>query len=265
MATSGSCTDAYSGRTSFNGYLSVYRYAVSGTSARWGWELRARNPNGNSQTYMLDNKAGTVVVAGQSFPVSHSLDFRGGQSYIVLGSGVTGWINQGSGTPTISFSFSHGPAGVFGTASGSGSFSADSLATVPPAPKPLSVSNVTQTTARYQFQSQGQGAGTFLRWEAQWSTSATFATGNSPILTSSGTSDFTGLPPGTKVYFRSRGVNSYGAGAWSSIINATTLPSGARVGSGGGFPIAATAIGAGGAFPPTQILIGSGGTFRPPA
>ncbi len=146
-----------------------------------------------------------------------------------------------------------------------GSIQLPQIATVPPAPKPLGVTNITQTSALYSFLSQGIGGGTFLRWEAQWSTSPTFATGNSPIVTSSGTTDFTDLPPGTTIYFRSRGVNSLGAGAWSQIISATTLPSGARVGVGGAFPIASTAVGVAGGFVPAQILIGKGGVFVTPA
>ena len=144
-----------------------------------------------------------------------------------------------------------------------GSIQLPRFATVPPAPKPVGVTNVTQTSARYSFQSQGLGGGTFLRWEAQWSTSPSFTSGNGPIVPSSGTTDFNDLPPGTTVYFRSRGVNTLGNGAWSTVISATTLPSGVQVGTGTAFQMAPMSVGTATPFGPVEILIGKGGSFVP--
>ena len=97
--------------------------------------------------------------------------------------------------------------------------------TPPPAPSSLGVDQATTTSLRYRFSGNGDGGSPIVRWEFQYSTSATFASGNSAVLTSSGTSTVTGLNPGTKYYFRARGVNAIGAGSWSAISNGTTLPS----------------------------------------
>ena len=202
-----------------------------------------------------DPYTGAIFINGVNHPFSVDLDAGFGSRLLRI--------------ETVTYSQSVGIAqnatGTIGLG-GAASFSVDIVrATVPPAPTPLGVSLITQTTCRYQFSSNGLGSGTFLRWEAQWSTSPTFATGNGPIVTSSGTTDFTDLPPGTTLYFRSRGVNTHGNGAWSAIISATTLPSGARVGAGGSFVLAATSVGKSSAFVPTQILVGKGGSFLPPA
>jgi titin len=77
---------------------------------------------------------------------------------------------------------------------------------------------------RYQFNGPADDGGSgIIRWEYQYSTSPTFASGNSAVIASSGTSIATGLTPRTTYYFRSRGVNAVGNAAWSSIKSATTL------------------------------------------
>ena len=105
----------------------------------------------------------------------------------------------------------------------SGSITLSRLATKPPAPSPIGLDQITTTSMRYRFSSNGTGGATFLRWEFQYSTSPTFASGNSGLITSSGSSTVTGLVPNVRYYFRSRGVNSLGNGAWSTTSNALTL------------------------------------------
>ena len=95
-------------------------------------------------------------------------------------------------------------------------------ATAPPAPTKPTVSQITATGARVQFSSTGTGGAAITRWDLQYSTSSTFASGNETI-TSTGTSTLTGLANKTKYYLRARGVNSVGTGAWSAVANFTTL------------------------------------------
>ncbi|HEY5786985.1 MAG TPA: fibronectin type III domain-containing protein [Microlunatus sp.] len=93
---------------------------------------------------------------------------------------------------------------------------------VPPAPSPLSLDQITLTEIRYRFNGTGSGGSPIIRWEVQIDDDPAF--GSAVIETSTGTKTHTGLAPGTKYYFRSRGVNAIGNGAWSSVLNATTLP-----------------------------------------
>lgn len=103
-----------------------------------------------------------------------------------------------------------------------------SRATIPPAPTPLEFQNISHTGMRARFSGNGNGGSAIIRWESQYSTSPTFASGNSGLITSNGTVEQTGLLPGTKYYWRHRGVNSLGNGAWSAITSATTLAGGRR-------------------------------------
>jgi hypothetical protein len=103
-----------------------------------------------------------------------------------------------------------------------------SFARIPKAPAATingAVSEPTPTSLKYQFSGNGDGGSGIIRWEAQWSTTSDFSSGNGPVTTSSGTTVFTGLVPGTTHYFRSRGVNAVGNGPWGAFANGLTLPS----------------------------------------
>jgi hypothetical protein len=226
MATSGSCTDPYSGRTSFNGYLVVSRHSVSGTSARWAWTLYARNPNGSSSTYNLGSNPWTVNVEGQVFSGAHDLDFRGGQASIVLGSGVTGWISQGTGTRVINFSFSHGPAGVFGTAAGSGSFTANALVSLPGAPPAPVFRSATATSLSFTiFQPTSNGGSPVLDYTMAiyLPTSMGGALVESWVGTGSQQTSPETLNPGIAYRVQYRARNAVGLGGWSPLVNMSTL------------------------------------------
>lgn len=106
-----------------------------------------------------------------------------------------------------------------------GSIELPRIGTVPPPPNPLPTTpdQITATTMRYQFGSAGDGGANIVRWEYQYSTSPTFATGNSAVFASNGTSIVTDLMPSTTYYLRSRGVNTIGNGNWSAIRSGTTV------------------------------------------
>lgn len=110
--------------------------------------------------------------------------------------------------------------------------------TTPPAPIPLGVDQATASTLRYRFSSNGDGGSPVTSWTAQVATNAAFTTGVQ-TLTSSGTTTFTGLSSATTYYFRARGNNAYGAGAWSATMTGLT-DTGAYVSKNGvwvGIPI----------------------------
>jgi hypothetical protein len=95
------------------------------------------------------------------------------------------------------------------------------------APALVSVSEPSPTSLKYSFTGSGvdNGGSGITGWDAQWSTSSDFSTGNGPVTASSGTTVFTGLVPGTTHYFRARAKNGYGDGPWGAYGSGTTLPS----------------------------------------
>lgn len=105
-----------------------------------------------------------------------------------------------------------------------GSIDLPRIGTVPPPPTPLPTTPdlISATTMRYQFASAGDGGSNIIGWQAQYSTSPTFASGNSAIFESSGTTIFQGLTPNTMYYQRSRGYNGIGVGGWSAITSGKT-------------------------------------------
>ncbi|QHB37027.1 minor tail protein [Microbacterium phage Matzah] len=225
MATSGTATDPYSGRPAFNLYMVVSRYAISGTSSRWAFTLYARNPNESSLTYALDCLGWSANVAGTGFSGCHNLDFRGGQASLTLGSGVSGWVNQGTGTPTISFSASHGGS-VFGTASLAGSFAADRLVTTVPGAPPVVqfLSGRSYTSIPFQiFQPASNGGSAVLDYRIQVATDSVFNEIVSEWTGTGSVQTVTGLTPGVVYYFRYRARNANGSGNWSPVGSANAI------------------------------------------
>src|SRR5690606_20092479 len=137
---------AFSGRSRF-GVMLYWRRDVTDAAnnrAKYAWEARAENYDNSTATYALGDYSWTVWVGGQKWSGSRSLDFRGGQSYLVLGTGVTGWItHDGNGDLNVAGSVSMGPASIFGSASASGTLVADRISH--PAPTGLSVSRVSDS------------------------------------------------------------------------------------------------------------------------
>lgn len=95
------------------------------------------------------------------------------------------------------------------------------IASAPPAPTSVGFSNTTTTTSMYQFSSTGDGGSPIIRWEFQLATNPSFT--GARLFTSTGTTNITGLLPGTTYYARARGVNAVGPGAWSGTSQTTTL------------------------------------------
>ncbi len=220
MAYDFSISAPYSGRPAFNLYLYVRRNQTDQANNRssYVWELYARNPSGSGSTYALDCFPWSVSLGGSNWSGCHNLDFRGGPSAILLGSSGTGWFGHNpDGYLDIFVDCWHGPASIFGTADPAGAwFQTDRIPKAPGAPNSISVDQATTTSLRYTYSMTTDGGAPVLEWQGQADEDPAFG---SPIsISANGVSTFTGLTPGTRYYFRSRGRNAVGWGAWSPAV-----------------------------------------------
>lgn len=227
MATFAQADGEFSGRPTFwlRADMTWLQTDFANNRTLWRWSLQVVNSTQTSQTWNADPHPYSMVVNGQIVADASAavLDFRDGALSHAIAEGQI-WVPHNSdGNKTISFTGQMVTSSIFGNATASGSVAAPNAGTVPPAPDPLRLDQITSSSMRYAFQSTGTGGPPIIRWEFQYSTSSNFSSGNSGLITSTGTSTVTGLNRATRYYFRSRGVNSKGAGPWSSIISATTL------------------------------------------
>ena len=123
--------------------------------------------------------------------------------------------------------------------------------------------NITSTSFLFQFDGQDLRGGNLLRWEYQWSTSPTFASGNSAIFTSSGTSTVTGLPSGTAIYVRARAVTDVSNSPWSNTVSATTLSS-LKVSVGGAWITPSVLVSDGTQWLSPEVRVSQGGAWVTP-
>ena len=207
-------------------YLEADHVQTDTANRRWKIRAYLRMSKGSGSFY-----AGSGVQIGRY----NGIEFGRRSGTPFLPSGTTSWyqgpfefwVNANSngywsGTSTqmpLQMQLSYGNVNTTPT----GTIFLPRIGTVPPPPSPRVPDQITATSMRYAFDSNGNGGLTIIRWEYQYSTSSTFASGNSSIRSSSGTSVVTGLTPVTTYYFRSRGVNAAGNGPWSAIRSGTTL------------------------------------------
>lgn len=184
--------------------------------------------------YLQASKGGSSFYGGSGVQIgfynSNEFGRHSGNPFLPSGSG--GWtdgpwdvwipsVNGQAWNMPLQMHLAYGNVNTIPT----GSILLPQIATVPaaPTPSPGTPDQITATTMRYQFNDAGNGGSPITRWDYQYSTSPTFASGNSAFFSSSGTSIVTGLTPSTTYYLRSRGVNAVGEGPWSAIRSGTTL------------------------------------------
>lgn len=176
----------------------------------------------------IDGCYGSYSGAGSSFEVyvdgvgrvqrwEGGFDFRGGCNFLIHRSDyeVNLPLNGNSGAQVYASYDVLGYAQTGATVDG-----ADAVA--PAAPTPIGLDEITTTSMRYRFSGNSDGGAPILEWQAQYDDDVNF--GSPVTVSSSGVTTASSLPPGTKQYWRSRGRNAVGWGAWSSVINATTIP-----------------------------------------
>lgn len=234
MATSGYATDAFSLRPRFQLRIDVTRDGVSGNSSRYAWTLRVYNLDRVSYTYDLGSYGWSANVEGSSYSGNWTPDFRGGQHYIQLGSGTTGYkAHNSNGELTVNYSSSTSAGGVLGSASASGSFAANKLGTVPGSPPAVTIASATPTSLNYTGKSpSSDGSSPLERSQHQITLQGTGW--DSPLQSKyypypSGVPQFTftGLSAVKTYAIRMRYENATGWGGWSPTVYGTTLPNSA--------------------------------------
>lgn len=93
-------------------------------------------------------------------------------------------------------------------------------ATVPAQPTMVSATPGSSGAITVKFSGNSNGGASISSWQLQYDDNSGFTSPST--ITSSGTSTITGTP-GVKYYFRARGNNDVGSGAWSGSINATAV------------------------------------------
>lgn len=135
---------------------------------------------------------------------------------------VSGSYSIARGTADATVSFQAKAQNYTGYPSHTISITVPEKQTAPPAPviRSTSPDQITDDSMRVQFDSQGDGGSPVTKWELQYSKSSSFT--SPTTVASSGTSTVTGLTSKTTYYFRARGINAIGTGAWSAAKSATT-------------------------------------------
>ncbi len=142
-----------------------------------------------------------VVASGQTWHGHDANGYRGGFA-------SSAWM-----------SVQHDNIGAGG--SGEAWVDAPRIPKVPAAPSMFPLDEITSSSMRARFSGNDDGGSGIIRWELQHADNAAFTAAT--LVTSSGTSTITGLPPSKTRYARARGVNAIGNGSWSSTVNAKTL------------------------------------------
>lgn len=262
MATSGSVSEAFTGRSRFRLRAAIALDTADGANNRskWDYSLRVDNVDRSSATWTTERPSFDLRIAGQNFDGAQvpagTFDFRDGDSYHNIVLGTTDWISHNAdGGVGIAISAAIAGVFVFGSSSPSGTV----RAYAPAKPNPIGVDQIMPTSARFRFSSAGVGDG-LTGWQAQIATNAAF-TQDVVTLPSSGTTTFENLNPATVYYFRARGLGVVGYGAWSNAVAAMTA-SGAYVSQDGAWVGVPVAVSDGTDWLAPDLLISDGTTWK---
>jgi hypothetical protein len=97
-------------------------------------------------------------------------------------------------------------------------------ASPPPAPRLVEFRNITTTGMTAQFVNQGDGGSPITGWQYQLWTDPSFNGAGVASAPGDGIIVRNDLTPGTNFYWRFRGLNEAGTGAWSPTYTQATLP-----------------------------------------
>lgn len=210
----------YSGVQDWNANTSRFDWYVWFISAEnWG------SYSGSTQ-YGSANIGGVIYNFTFGIPESERYNTR---RLIAAGSTWHGHDGAGyrSGFPSSAY-LDTDHSNILDGGSGDAWVDAPRIPILPDAPTPIGLDQITPTSMRYRFSGNADGGAAIQGWEMWWGTTPS-ADQFSEV--SSGTSIVTNMKPGTTYYFKSRGRNVRGLGAFSSVISARTM-SGAYVWTG---------------------------------
>lgn len=210
----------------------VARVDKSGWDVSWSQYLYATNSSGNpfnggtSHAYGSCSGIGTfnAWAGSYNFPSGHGAGYT-----VSTGSGSffipVGWGTAGNYTITsIAASFDDS-----GTVLGDSGFSGQTYALpritqIPAAPTAGAIDLITNTSVRYNATPGDNGGSAITSREVQYSTSSSFASGNTTLTPASLTNvALSGLTPRTRYYVRSREINAVGNGTWSTTTQFDTV------------------------------------------
>ncbi len=175
---------------------------------------------GSFQMYVV----GTLVGANGNF----GYDFRNSDQMLLHAS--NNWFqNDGAGNLWVP-SDGYANMGAMGATEVHGGIWTPRIPRPPGAPfsypnAATALTEITATSMRYQFSGTTDGGSAITGWEIDYSTTSNFAAGTVQTVASNGLTTVTGLIPGTQYWFRARGRNATGWGAYGDTATATTLPS----------------------------------------
>lgn len=222
-------TDTFSARSRYQLQLHIapqpYNQAGNYTDISWSLRIVETTENGS---YSYAAAPWSATIDGQTWSGSAPYDFRSIDT-LTVGSGSKRAYHDANGYKTISVSGSVGGSTTIGTASTSASLALTRIPKPPAAPtitgtvngQRMGPQDIKTTSMVVKFSGNSSNGATIDAWQLQYATNPSFT--GATTISSNGTSTLTGLSPGTTYYFRARGHNVAGWGAWSTTVSATTL------------------------------------------
>ncbi len=205
----------------------AYNLAGNYTDVDWGLYIVETWDYGS---WSYDPASWSVTVDGQTWSGATPYDFRGsGAQTLRVGGGTKRVTHDGNGYRSISFSSAVGGRTTIGSATAKGSLALTRIPKTPGAPlitgtvgnTVLGPQDIKTTSILCKFSGTTDGGSTITGWQLQVATNTAFTT-DVVTLSSGGSTTVTGLKPGVMYYFRARGGNNVGWGAWSATASAKT-------------------------------------------
>lgn len=208
-------------------YVANVSYDIGGNYSTWYWELIYRNNGGiqwSSDPIHYWYLQGFAVSNPSYFGIPSSWAGSGDH---LLGNGYFTKGHDSNGHLAWNVLRGHIVSPESNIGSGFADADPNPIPVIPKPPPAPSVADpwgwklVTADSAQFQFSSMGDGGSVVLEWNFQVATNPSFT--GATTYVSSGTTNLSGLLPGTTYYARARGRNAAGWGAWSATDTMTTL------------------------------------------
>ncbi|AWY04857.1 minor tail protein [Microbacterium phage Floof] len=231
------------------------------------WNLYLVRTSAPALTWAGDAYPWEVSLSGEVFRGASPYDFRS-SSVIHIGSGIKRMGHDAGGYSTIVgyAAFNGGPLGYTRV---DASMNLSRIPKPPGAPLitgsvngiPLGPQDVKASSCMVRFSGTTDGGSAITGWEIQYAENAAF-TDNPKTIASNGQTTITGLKAGTTYYFRARGRNGVGWGAYSVTVSARTIAA-LYFSNGTSWLPAEVYVSDGTSWSPAEVLISDGTTWSP--